>query len=79
MVAEYVLGSTGNKEPWRASEKGHDVIKAIIEKTLSRCLRPLLEAHGSPPPPWNFRRNKMVNCRFCIEVKQDEKSSGCAK
>lgn len=49
MVAEYVLGSTGNKEPWRASEKGNDVIKAIIEETLSRCLRPLLEAHGSPP------------------------------
>lgn len=48
MVAEYVLDSTGNREPWRASEKGSDTIKAIIEEALLRCLRPLLKDHGSP-------------------------------
>lgn len=30
MIAEYILDSTGNREPWRASEKESDLIKAII-------------------------------------------------
>ena len=30
MIAEYVLDSAGNREPWRASEKGSDIISAIV-------------------------------------------------
>lgn len=44
MIAKYVLDSTGNREPWRASEKGNDLIKAIIFERPE----PLLQDHGSP-------------------------------